>query len=572
MPGLAAAQDEGVHNSALYAFKVVTVVDGLVNPWSMAWLPNGDMLVTERPGRLRIVRGGKLLPDAVPGVPAVRVVGQGGLQDVVVHPSFAQNKLVYLSFAKPNDDGSQGTTTVVRGRFENDKLNDVEQIFEAAPYAPTPGHYGARMVFDGKGHLFLSSGDRMAPPAGDIEHHAAQDLSHHHGKILRLNEDGSVPSDNPFVGKPNVRPEIWSYGHRNPQGLALDPATDNLWETEHGPQGGDEINLIRPSLNFGWPVITYGMNYGSARPSAPRARRHGAARSVLGAVARAVGPHHLHRRQVPAVEGQRVRRRLVAAVPAAVARVVRRGRQHVANREALLSTEMRIRDVRQGPDGYIYLATDNQLGNPTPIVRLEPVSENPRPAQTPAPTAPPARASHTPERSPKTSAPASSLLQPLSRERRRAALRTGRFVDRAGRFVGRVSGGGEPASGSSRGRCKYIPVSSRARPCARAPRDNPSAGSPPPETLRCLRAAVAHARRAAHARIRRPQRDAVRCGATRCDAGSRCWSASSRTPLPETVPAIRDVRAPSPRDGLPACLGSGVRRSCSSNARRAQRY
>ncbi len=265
------AQTGDVHNSALYGFKVVTVVDGLVNPWSIAWLPNGDMLVTERPGRLRIVRGGKLLPDAVPGVPAVRVVGQGGLQDVVVHPSFAQNHLVYLSFAKPNADGSQGTTTVVRGRFENDKLNDVQQIFEAAPYAGTPGHYGARMVFDGKGHLFLSSGDRMAPPAGDLEHHSAQDLSHHHGKILRLNEDGSVPSDNPFVGKPNARPEIWSYGHRNPQGLVYDAATDSLWETEHGPQGGDEINFVKPGMNYGWPVITYGMNYGSGTDIGTRA-------------------------------------------------------------------------------------------------------------------------------------------------------------------------------------------------------------------------------------------------------------------------------------------------------------
>jgi aldose sugar dehydrogenase len=390
LPALAGAQDEGVHNSALYAFKVVTVVDGLVNPWSMAWLPNGDMLVTERPGRLRIVRGGKLLPDAVPGVPAVRVVGQGGLQDVVVHPSFAQNKLVYLSFAKPNADGSQGTTTVVRGRFENDKLNDVEQIFEAAPYAPTPGHYGARMVFDGKGHLFLSSGDRMAPPAGDIEHHAAQDLSHHHGKILRLNEDGSVPSDNPFVGKPNVRPEIWSYGHRNPQGLALDPSTGNLWETEHGPQGGDEINLIRPSLNFGWPVITYGMNYGLGTTIGARARDGMEQPEAFWVPSLAPSGLIIYTGdKFPQWQGQA----FVGGLSPQYRQLSRvwfdEGRQHVANREALLSTEMRIRDVRQGPDGYIYLATDNQLGNPTPIVRLEPVSENPRPVQTPRPPAPP---------------------------------------------------------------------------------------------------------------------------------------------------------------------------------------
>ena len=180
------AQSEPI-NSALHTFRVVTVVDGLVNPWSMAWLPNGDMLVTERAGRLRIVRDGKLLPDAVPGVPAVRAVGQGGLQDVVVHPNFAMNRLIYLSFAKPNADGSQGTTTIVRGRLENDALAGVEEIFEAQPYSASPGHYGARMAFDGQGHLFVSSGERMAPSVGDLTQHPAQLTSHDHGKILRLN-------------------------------------------------------------------------------------------------------------------------------------------------------------------------------------------------------------------------------------------------------------------------------------------------------------------------------------------------------------------------------------------------
>ena len=183
-PAQLAAQE--VYNSQLHPFRVVTVAEGLVNPWSMAWLPNGDMLVTERPGRLRIIRGGKLLAEPVPGVPAVRVVGQGGLQDVVVHPDFASNHFIYLSFAKPNADGSQGTTAVVRAKLENDRLNDVKEIFEAQPYSATQGHYGARMVLDGKGHLFLSSGDRMMPPQGDLEAHAGQTLSDDHGSILRL--------------------------------------------------------------------------------------------------------------------------------------------------------------------------------------------------------------------------------------------------------------------------------------------------------------------------------------------------------------------------------------------------
>jgi aldose sugar dehydrogenase len=367
-----------VHNSALYSFKVVTVVDGLVNPWSMAWLPSGDMLVTERPGRLRIVRGGKLLPDSVAGVPAVRVVGQGGLQDVVVHPNFAQNRLVYLSFAKPNPDGTQGTTTVVRGRFENDKLNDVQTIFEAAPYAGTPGHYGARMVFDGKGHLFLSSGDRMAPSTGDLERHSAQDLSHHHGKILRLNDDGSVPKDNPFVGKANARPEIWSYGHRNPQGLVYDAATDSLWETEHGPQGGDEINLVKPGLNYGWPVITYGMNYGSGTDIGARAREGMVQPAAFWVPSIAPSGLMLYTGdKFPLWKGNAFAGGMSGGYRQ-LSRVMLEG-ERVTNREPLLQLELRIRDVRQGPDGFIYIATDNQLGNATPIVRLEPVGETPRP-------------------------------------------------------------------------------------------------------------------------------------------------------------------------------------------------
>jgi len=371
-PSFAAAQSE-VHNSALHSFKVVTVVEGLVNPWSMAWLPNGDLLVTERPGRLRIIRDGKLLPEPVPGVPAVRVVGQGGLQDVVVHPSFAENRLVYLSFAKPNGDGSQGTTTVIRARLENDRLNNVEEIFEAFPYSATPGHYGARMAFDGKGHLFVTSGDRMAPPQGDLEHHAAQDLSHDHGKVLRFNEDGSVPSDNPFVGRPNVRPEIWSYGHRNLQGLAFNSTTGDLWETEHGPQGGDELNFIRPGVNYGWPVITYGMNYGVGTDIGGRAREGMEQPAAFWVPS--IAPSGLMfytGDKFPKWQGNLFAGGLSAGYRQ-LSRIMIEG-SRVTNREPLLQLELRIRDVRQGPDGYIYIATDNTLSNPTAIVRLEPVN------------------------------------------------------------------------------------------------------------------------------------------------------------------------------------------------------
>lgn len=372
-PTVGRAQDDEVFNSALHRFRVVTVADGFVNPWSIAWLPNGDMLVTERPGRLRIVRDGKLLPDPVPGVPAVRAAGQGGLQDVVVHPNFASNRLVYLSFAKPNADGSQGTTAVVRGRFENDRLTNVEEIFEAQPYSERPGHYGARMVFDGRGHLFLSSGDRMAPPQGDLEAHVAQTLNDHHGSILRLNEDGTVPADNPFVGRPNVKPEVWTIGNRNPQGLALDPATGNLWSTEHGPQGGDELNLIRPGVNYGWPVVTYGVNYrvGTEIGAPARQGMEQPAAYWVPSIAPSglmiyTGDKFPEWRGNAFVGG-------MAGQYQHLSRVMFDGTR-VTGREALLQGRMRIRDVRQGPDGYIYIATDNQFGNPTPVVRLEPVN------------------------------------------------------------------------------------------------------------------------------------------------------------------------------------------------------
>ncbi|HEY7673269.1 MAG TPA: PQQ-dependent sugar dehydrogenase [Gammaproteobacteria bacterium] len=368
--GAELAQSEPI-TSALHTFRVVTVVDGLVNPWSMAWLPNGDMLVTERPGRLRIVRNGELLPDAVPGVPAVRVVGQGGLQDVVVHPDFATNRLIYLSFAKPNADGSQGTTAIVRGRLEHDALVDVEEIFEAQPYSASPGHYGARMAFDGQGHLFVSSGERMAPSTGDLTQHPAQITAHDHGKILRLNDDGSVPADNPFVGREGFAPEIWSYGHRNPQGLAFDRETGILWETEHGPQGGDELNQIRPGLNYGWPVITYGMNYRVGTPIGHREQEGMEQPAAFWVPSIATsGLMIYHGDKFPMWKGNAFVGGLSAQYQQ-LSRVMLDGTT-VTNREPLLQNKMRIRDVREGPDGYIYIATDNSLGNPTPIVRLEP--------------------------------------------------------------------------------------------------------------------------------------------------------------------------------------------------------
>ena len=248
-----------VFRSAVHDYRVVTVVDGLVQPWSIAFLPGGDALITERPGRLRILRQGKLLPLPVEGVPKVFHSSQGGLLEVMPHPDFASNRLIYLSFSKPGATDAQATTTLVRGRFDGTALTGVEQLFEAVTQGRN--HFGGKIAFDGKGYLYLTLGDRQVAPEGNLEAHPAQDLSNHHGKMIRLHDDGRVPSDNPFVNRAGARPEIWSYGHRNVQGLAVHPQTGDIWTNEHGPQGGDELNLVQPGLNYGWPVIGYGVNY-----------------------------------------------------------------------------------------------------------------------------------------------------------------------------------------------------------------------------------------------------------------------------------------------------------------------
>ena len=364
----ASAQDGRVHDAEDHAFRVVTVAEGLENPWSMAFLPNGDMLVTERPGRVRIIRDGRLLPEPVAGVPEVFARGQGGLLDVVLHPDFATNRLVYLSYSKPLG-GDESTTAVIRGRFENDRLTGVEEIFEAESRGR--GHYGSRLAFDGDGYLYITVGDRQAPPRGDLASHPAQDLSNHHGVVVRLHDDGRVPTDNPFARRTDARPETWSYGHRNPQGLAIHPETGDLWLNEHGPQGGDELNLVLPGRNYGWPVIGYGVNYGSGSAIHESPRREGMEQPV----------HYW----VPSIATSGLLFYTGDAFPAwrgsafvggmageQLARLTLDGRRVTAE-ETLLEGLGRIRDVRQGPDGLIYLAIDDRRGGETPIVRLEPV-------------------------------------------------------------------------------------------------------------------------------------------------------------------------------------------------------
>ena len=359
--------------SALHDYRVVTVVDGLIQPWSIAFLPDGDVLITERPGRLRVMRQGKLLPQAVEGVPKVFHSSQGGLLEVMPHPNFTANRLIYLSFSKPGATDAQATTTLVRGRYEGTRLTNVEQLFEAVTQGRN--HFGGKIAFDRNGYLFLTLGDRQVPPEGNLETHPAQDLSNHHGKIIRLQDDGRVPPDNPFVNRAGARPEIWSYGHRNVQGLAIHPETGDIWTNEHGPQGGDELNRIQPSKNFGWPVIGFGVNYQTGLAIHAGTHREGMEQPSqvwvpsigISGLMIYTGNRFPQWRGNLFVGGM-ARQRL--------ARLTLDG-QRVISEETLVPQMGRIRDIRQAPDGDIYLVTDNRDGKPTPILRMEPVDRTP---------------------------------------------------------------------------------------------------------------------------------------------------------------------------------------------------
>ena len=359
-----------VRRSALHDFRIVTVAEGLVNPWSMTWLPNGDMLVSERPGRLRIVRGGKLLPDPVAGLPTIRTGGQGGLLEILPHPQFASNKLLYFSYAKPSADTTEGTTAVARGRFENDRLTNVQEIFEAKVWSRGRGHHGSRLAFDRNGFLFITLGDRQVPPEGDLPNHPAQLLNTHHGKIIRLHDDGRIPADNPFVGRADALADIYSYGHRNVQGLAIHPVSGDVLATEHGPQGGDELNVIGPGDNYGWPVIGFGVNYRTGNAIHSGTHKEGMDQPMHVWVP-SIGTSGLMiytGDKFPEWKGNIFAGGMVGET---LVRLTVDGRR-VLNVENIAQRVGRFRDVRQGPDGLIYLAIEHRQGAPTPIVRLEP--------------------------------------------------------------------------------------------------------------------------------------------------------------------------------------------------------
>ena len=355
---LAAAERLGTYETAKQRFHLVKLTDGLEHPWGLAFLPDGRMLVTERPGRLRIVDDGWLTPDPVAGVPEVWEDGQGGLLDVALHPEFAENGLVYLSYASPDDD-DEGATAVARGRFDGNRLEDVEEIYVALPRDDGGRHFGSRLVF-AAGYLFVTAGERGEPDR-------AQDLGDPAGSVIRLHDDGSVPDDNPFVGTPGARPELYSVGHRNPQGMTLEAATGRIYAIEHGPKGGDELNLIEAGVNYGWPVITYGKSYMGFKIGGGT-HKEGMAQPVHYWVP-SISPSGLmiyDADRFPAWQGSFFAGALSAEL---LVRLEVAGGRVVVEERMLEDLEERIRDVRQGPDGLVYLLTDHPDGM---LLRLEP--------------------------------------------------------------------------------------------------------------------------------------------------------------------------------------------------------
>ncbi|MCY3705823.1 MAG: PQQ-dependent sugar dehydrogenase [Gammaproteobacteria bacterium] len=374
----AAEAADGVHSSARHDFRVVTVADGLDHPWSMAWLPGGEMLIVERPGRLRVVRDGVLQPEPVAGWPEVyRDEGQGGFMDILPHPDFAENRWLYLSYGKPNEDGSEGTTTVVRGRWDDGRVTDVEEVFESNAWHDNNNHFSGRMAFGLDGYLYLTVGDRMFDP-DMMADHPALDVTNHMGTIVRLHDDGRVPGDNPFVGRSDGLPEIWSYGHRNLQGLAVDPGTGEVWSNEHGPRGGDELNLISGGGNYGWPVVSHGINYDGTVYTTDASGEGAESPRFVWTPSIGISGMMIYRGDAfPWWKGSAF---VGGMVGEQLGRVILEGTDALGV-ETLLPGELgRIRDVREGPDGLIYLALEH-AEDLTAVVRLEPVASDVMPPE-----------------------------------------------------------------------------------------------------------------------------------------------------------------------------------------------
>ena len=340
--------------------RVVVVAHGLVNPWGLAFLPDGRLLVTERPGRMRIVAADGKPGPPLPGLPAVVADGQGGLLDVALDPRFASNRLVYWSYSEAAANGDGNSTAVARARLDGapgaERLAEVQLIFRQLPKVASKLHFGSRLAFGTDGRLFITLGDRFSRKDD------AQNLDNHLGKVVRIEADGRVPGDNPLIGRPGAKPEIWSWGHRNVQGAAIHPGTGELWTTEHGPQGGDELNLTQPGRNHGWPVITYGRNYGLGTKIGEGTERADVVAPLAHWVPTSVAPSGMAFLTSERYPGWKGNLFIATLRGQALIRITLDGNKVLSQERLLQPLNERIRDVRQGPDGYLYLLTDNADG------------------------------------------------------------------------------------------------------------------------------------------------------------------------------------------------------------------
>lgn len=358
---LSAQDRSSVITSEKHTFRLATLVTGLENPWSVAFLTDGRMLITERVGRLRLVGSDfRLDPKPIEGLPESLERGQGGLFDVVLHPQYAQNGWIYWAYNAPGPGG--WGTALARGKLQGQRMTSVQVLFSMLPKTRSSQHFGGRIVFDKAGMLYLTLGDR-----GDKDR--AQKLDDHAGSVIRLHDDGRVPADNPFVNRAGALPEKWTLGNRNMQGAALHPQTGELWTHEHGPQGGDEINVMRPGLNYGWPVITYGVNYGLGTRIGEGQAKPGMVQPLhkwVPSIAPS-GMAFVSGSQFPQWQGDL----LVGALRGQLlVRLVLDGEKVLREERLLQSRAGRIRDVRMGPDGLVYLLSDGPDGA---LMRLEPV-------------------------------------------------------------------------------------------------------------------------------------------------------------------------------------------------------
>lgn len=342
--------------AAVVPFKVA---DDLHHPWSMAFLPDGEIIISERSGQLRRIVDGELLARPVSGLPGIRQYGQGGLMGLALHPQFAKNRWLYFAYASADIDGY--STHVARGKYQDGALTDVQTIFAANPKSPGGRHFGGRLLFDRKGYLFITLGDR-----GQRE--LAQQTDSHTGSIIRVHDDGRVPADNPFVNVSDHLPEIYTYGNRNVQGATLHPQTGIVWTHEHGPQGGDEINVVRAGVNYGWPIITYGEEYGGGEVGKGLTEQEGLAQPLhywTPSIAPS-GMTFVSGDKYPDWQGSLLVGSLKFRL---LVRLTVNGEQ-VTEVERLLKNQLgRIRAVQQAPDGYLYVLTDSNDGA---LYRLEP--------------------------------------------------------------------------------------------------------------------------------------------------------------------------------------------------------